>query len=314
MSQPNGFLVILPGQIIEIPQDSYLSWLTLFYALPKELVQKRPAYLSVPRNIHVLLKDKKCRDLIQNDAFLELVWDCYAWGIWQFLQVPYEKGGYHDIPGDWQDYSGDFPLWRLSYDIIRYFRMKFEGPMEWSFQNLFMMSEEEEVPWLSYRHFNNLLGNLTDMIVEEQKLQPVIDAAWKNRQPEDYNGRNTQQRDFERSWNHSRTAKHLSLEQISEEGITINGDDLYDIPDPSAEFETKLISEERMEKFKATLNEKQRQTLELYAAGLTQQMIADRLGDKTTGAVSKRVQKIAALYSEFIEREYGEFLNKHVKE
>lgn len=30
---PSGFIVILPKTIIEIPQDSNLSWLTLFYAL-----------------------------------------------------------------------------------------------------------------------------------------------------------------------------------------------------------------------------------------------------------------------------------------
>lgn len=30
---PKGFLVVLPGEIIEIPQDSDKSWLTLFYSL-----------------------------------------------------------------------------------------------------------------------------------------------------------------------------------------------------------------------------------------------------------------------------------------
>ena len=28
---PKGFLVVLPGEIIEIPQDDDKSWLTLFY-------------------------------------------------------------------------------------------------------------------------------------------------------------------------------------------------------------------------------------------------------------------------------------------
>ena len=28
---PKGFLVVLPGEIIEIPQDNDKSWLTLFY-------------------------------------------------------------------------------------------------------------------------------------------------------------------------------------------------------------------------------------------------------------------------------------------
>ena len=37
---PKGFIVVLPGEIIEIPQDSDKSWLTLFYSLPKELAEK----------------------------------------------------------------------------------------------------------------------------------------------------------------------------------------------------------------------------------------------------------------------------------
>ena len=41
---PKGFLVALPGEIIEIPQDSDKSWLTLLYSLPRELAEKwKPA-------------------------------------------------------------------------------------------------------------------------------------------------------------------------------------------------------------------------------------------------------------------------------
>ena len=32
---PNAFIVVLPGEIIEIPQNSDKSWLTLFYSLPR---------------------------------------------------------------------------------------------------------------------------------------------------------------------------------------------------------------------------------------------------------------------------------------
>lgn len=31
---PEGYLVVLPHMIIEIPQSTNLSWLPLFYALP----------------------------------------------------------------------------------------------------------------------------------------------------------------------------------------------------------------------------------------------------------------------------------------
>ena len=42
---PKGFLAVLPSKIIEIPQDSDKSWLTLFYSLPRELAEKwKPAY------------------------------------------------------------------------------------------------------------------------------------------------------------------------------------------------------------------------------------------------------------------------------
>ena len=41
MKESNGFLVVLPEQIIENPQNSNLSWLRMFYALPKELAARR---------------------------------------------------------------------------------------------------------------------------------------------------------------------------------------------------------------------------------------------------------------------------------
>jgi len=103
------FIVLLPGEIIRIPQDSNLAWMTMFYALPRELVEKRPAYLELPRNITQLLASEKHMKLIGEDAFLELVWDCYAWAIWQAIQVPDGKGGYKEVPGSWQTIPAIFP-------------------------------------------------------------------------------------------------------------------------------------------------------------------------------------------------------------
>lgn len=74
----SSIIVILPKTLIEIPIDSNLSWLTLFYAMPKELVEKRPAYLELPRNIYRILESEKYMEMIKSDAFVELVWDCYA--------------------------------------------------------------------------------------------------------------------------------------------------------------------------------------------------------------------------------------------
>lgn len=285
----------------------------MFYALPRELVEKRPAYLELPRNVRQVLNNEKYRALLQNDAFLELVWDCYAWSAWQFFQVPAKKGQYQDIPGDWQNYSGNFPLWRMSYLILPYFRLKYETEMEWSFQNLFMMDIDDELPWLTYQQFSNLIGNLTDMVVREQNWQPIFDDVWKHRQPEDYECGNSQNRDFNRSWTHSRTIPTMSLEEIQEAGISVNGEALYDIPDPEAEFETKELDKMKMEDFKKRLSDTDLKILELRAQGLTQQQIAKEVGYKVPSAVSKRIEKISEQFDEFAGKEYDEFLDKHVQ-
>ena len=309
---PSGFIVVLADGIMTIPQDSPLSWMTLFYALPRELVEKRPTYLSLPRNITKLLDDENARKLIEDDAFLELVWDSYAWAAWQFFQIPHKDGTYHDIPGEWSNYSGDFPLWRMSYDIIRHFRKKFETEMDWSFQRLFTMPEDTDVPWLDWQQFSNLIGNLTDMIVAEEKWQPIIDEIWNTRQVEDYNSsQNTRKRDFQRSWDHSRTAKHLSLEELAETGAALDDETLFEIAEPRAEFEENILSQGAVDAFYATLTEEDRAILQMRVDGYTLQQIADKLGFKTTGAISKRIVKLGAKYEEFVRSQYDSFLSEH---
>ena len=310
---PYSFIVVLPQTIIEIPQSSNLSWLTLFYALPKELVEKRAEYLELPRNIHQVLQSEKYTAMIQADSFLELVWDCYAWSAWQFFQIPHQDGTHHDIPGDWSHYSGDFPLWRLSYEIIKHFRKKFENEMEWSFQKLFLMDKDDDLPWLSYKHFGNLVGNLTDMIVAEQNWQPMIDEIWNCRQVNDYSGRNCNKKDFMRSWTHSRTAQHISIEDLMENGTTIDGEQLYEIADPRGEFESKVISEIHIEQFKNKLTEQDARILQMRYDGYSLQEIADVVGFKTAGAVSKHIAKIAGSYEDFVSDQYDKFLDEHTK-
>ena len=311
MRSSNNFIVLLPQTIIEIPMDSHFSWLTLFYILPKELVEKRKAYLNLPRNVHQLLADDAAMTLLQQDAFLELVWDCCAWTAWQAFQVPYKDETHRPIPGDWKNYSGDFPLWRLSYEILKHFRQKFESGIMWSFQTLFLMDCNDELPWLSYQHFFNLLGNLTDMIVTEQNWQPFIDEIWNSRDIADYSGKSSHKRDFQRSWNHDRNHPHHSLEEIAENGVSIDGSLLYDIPNPATEFESKVLDQVRMEEFRTSLPHIDKQILQLRMEGETLQEIARKAGFKTASAVSKHIEKIASRYEDFVADEYSRFLNKH---
>ena len=115
---PKGFLVVLPGEIIEMPQDCDKSWLTLFYSLPRELAEKwKPAY-ELPRCPYEVLRTDKYDRVVCDDMFKLLVWDCYAWCAWQFFQVKGRKGNYRDIPGNWNQCAGYFPLWRLCEYVI----------------------------------------------------------------------------------------------------------------------------------------------------------------------------------------------------
>ena len=75
----SGYLMLNgPDDTLWIPRSSNKSWLTLFYLLPKELVQKQKEYLSLPRCPYEVLRTDKYDELIENDVFLQLVWDCYA--------------------------------------------------------------------------------------------------------------------------------------------------------------------------------------------------------------------------------------------
>lgn len=308
-----GFLVVLPDQMIMIPVDSHFSWLTMFYMLPKELVEKRPEHLKLPRNIRDIADNEENMKIIRDDSFTEFVWSCYAYANWHFFLLPTRDGLYRPFSGNPMQYSGNFPLWRLSYLAQPYMRMKLETDWDYSFQKFFLMEPDEELDWVKLDDFNFMFRTMFDQVVKEQKWQPIIDDSWNHRQPEDFKGTGSQSRDFMRKWTHSRTAQNVSLEQIRESGTVVGNDALYDIPDPSAEFETKVLDKMKMEDFKKRLSDVDLEILELRVQGYTQQEIAKEVGYKVPSAVSKRIEKIAAQFEEFVGKEYGEFLDKHVQ-
>ena len=304
---PKGFLVVLPGEIIEIPQDDDKSWLTLFYSLPVELAGKWKPALTLPRSPYEVLRTDKYDPIIRHDMFKLLVWDCYSWTAWQFFQVKDRRGNYRDIPGDREQYAGHSPLWRLSYAISHYLRMKFEQN-GLSFQSLSNMPPGMEVPWLTYQQFSNLVGNLTDMVIAEQNWQPVIDAMWENRAVEDYDSRgSTVKTNFLRKWHHDRSGKAISLEELME-----SGGEFSQVADPRADFENSVLSQMQIDTFAAEhISDTDKEILKLRMEGYTEQEIADRVGYKTASAVHKRIARIAGAYEDFVLSEYQQYLDRH---
>ena len=304
---PQGFIVVLPGEIIEIPQDDDMSWLTLFYSLPKELVEKYPPAMQIPRCPYEVLREGVCAGIVKGEMMKMLVWDSYSWVAWQFFKVKDRHGNYREIPGSRAHYAGYFPLWRLSYAIIPYIRMKFEQ-YGLGFQNLYYIPRGVEIPWLTYQQFGNLVGNLTDMIIEEQNWQPTIDAAWEMRTPEDYDDKfSTVKNDFMRKWHHNRSAKSISLEEMMED----EDGDIFGVADPAGDFEQTILSEMQIASFaEENLTDTDREILQLRMQGHTEQEIADKVGYKTASAVHKRIAKIASIYEDFVTGEYQKYLDK----
>ena len=97
---PTGFIVVLPGEVIEIPQDSDKSWLTLFYSLPRELAEKwKPAYdlLRCPYEVlrtdkydHIVCDDMRCikKSLIHTTRFYQI----------RYTMLPCSSNGIHGEP------------------------------------------------------------------------------------------------------------------------------------------------------------------------------------------------------------------------
>ena len=291
---PKGFILLEPGNIMQILPEDNKSWLTLFYSLPEELVSKRPAYMKLPRCPFDVIRSDNYAELLNTDVFPELVWDCYAWSAWQCFEVPNRVGDYREIPGSFNSYSGDFPLWRLSYVIIPYIREKFEH-IGLSFQSLFNMPKGMEVPFLNYQQFSNLIRSVVPMIIKEQNWQPMIDTIWATRDEMDYDFRSSLvKKEFMRKWSHSRTdvGAMLSLDQLM--------DDAPDsITSARDTFEAEIIERQAFEAFTATLSERDRKILELKAFGMKQEEITEKVGYTTHGAVSKRIHIISEKYREY---------------
>ena len=275
-----------------IPNTSYLRWLPLFYSIPREQVALDKELLLIPRNMKLMLKDPEHAGLVVEDRFLLLVMDVYSSAIWRFLKVPDGKGGYKPIPGTWNMYSGNFPMWRMAYMIAASFVKLFEDILGLNLQYLFSMPENQPFPWVPLTLFLATVEKMTEKTVKDMNLQPSIDAVWENRQPEDYQGYNQKRKDFLRTWNHSRNHQHLSFEQMKADGV--------ELADPKKSIEQDVIESQSIEQFKNSLSERDRRILEMRVEGIKLEDIAKAVGYQTASAAKKRIDKIAEEYERFI--------------
>lgn len=162
---------------------------------------------------------------------------------------------------------------------------------EFCFQRLFSMGKDYEVPWLPYENFYDFFGQMTMKIVEEQHWQETFDMLWEHRAHEDYNGSSTKQRDFERSWYHSRSPEsELSLEQMKGDDTELPVNAMCHAAVQS--FEEQLLDEEQIKQFMQTLPDTDRKIILLRMQNDTLAEIAQKLNFANAGSVSKHLAKI----------------------
>ena len=288
---------------VEVCLTTYKSWLPMFYLLPKEYVQKRSVYLSLPCCPYAIWNTNQYDELVNSDAFLEMIWDSYAWAIWKCFLVPDKNGKRKWMPTNINYYFGNFPLWRLAYTIMNHIRKKLEDDQILTFSRLLCLRPGMEFSWCTTAQFDALVCTLTLKIIEERDWQPMIDEIWNNRTLEDFDKRGSQVKlDFMRSWGHSRSRKKtVSIEQLAEEAEE-NGTD-FDIPDTRSEFENSVLSELQIAEFAARFSGRDKKM-----EGHTAQEIAEAVGYQTHSAVLKRIRHIADCYEDFISEEYQKYL------
>lgn len=303
----------IPDSVIVIPRTHPLSWIMMFYALPKEMFENLPEYRQLPRNMRAIQVSEKYMRMINCDDFLIMIWNLYAWMVWHCQRVPAKNGEYRPILGAWGHYSEDFPIWRMTYEIGMHFRKVFEHCSNWKMQRLFDLKKEEEMPWLTLPDFCTIVKSMTKFVIDNMNLQPLIDAVWDHRAEEDCAGENYACRDFMRSWTHSRTSSSVSIDEIIESGAQVDGQVIFDLPDPRATFEDHVVSTVKIDQFKERLTEKDRIILQMRHDDRTLQEIADAVGYKSPSAVQKRIKKIAAEYNDFVSTEFSDFLATHIK-
>ena len=88
-----SFITKEPGNKLRISKSAYKAWLPMFYCIPREIVQQRPIYLQLPRCPYEILRTDKYDKIVNDDAFLETIWDAYALCIWQYLPIPDKDEG-----------------------------------------------------------------------------------------------------------------------------------------------------------------------------------------------------------------------------
>jgi len=198
----------------------------------------------------------------------------------------------------WKEhYTGDFPVWKLSYSLHLWSKL-LEEETGWGLQMLFATPSTESIPFIDAAFATEIMCRVVHRAIVEQGWQPILDVIKEMPCDEDFERVRSRVRiDFLRKWYHTRAekVKTVSLEQCLED----SRHDIFVVEGENAHFVTDIISDDYIERFKERLSERDLNILELRVEGHIYEEIAQIIGYKNHSGIIKRIRAIAAEYEDY---------------
>lgn len=264
-----------------------IRYLPLVYFLPQELIAKCPTLASVPRNLSELSSSESILELIGTESFEREIMDATA-----ALAFPH-----FGFSGWKEDYTGDFPVWKLSYAMPLWLK-GVEQVCGWGWNAMLHIPLNTEVPFFSTEYITFVYKRVVQHTIIEQGWQPLLNLVREMPCHEDFEQRNTHAHiDFMRKWYHTRAKKVriFSLEAALEDGDA----GLYSALDTAQDVEEIVITQDYIQRFLKRLSDRDRIILQLRIDGYTHTQIAERLGYANHSAIIKRMQKIQRMFKSY---------------
>lgn len=274
--------------VYQFPYDTNLRYLPLVYLLSPDLLAGCSTLRKLPRSMGGLNASPEWAEVIQSDAFLKEIMDAAA-----SLAFPH-----FGFSGWKEHYTGYSPVWRLSYSLPLWAK-GVERVMGWGLQAMFRLPPDFEIPFFDPEYVRALFEAVVGQAIDEQGWRPMLEVVREMPCDEDFEPWDTNARkDFLRKWYHTRSKKvqTVSLEELMESD---ENDSIFYLPDPSQNVEDYVIAKDFVERFIATLPERDRQIVQLRQDGYTYVEIADALGYGNHSGVIKRIEVVKKKYRDY---------------
>ena len=274
------------------------EYIPAYLMLPVELVAMAPKHIMLlPRTARALLNDPQAIRVIEDKSFRKFIMQAYGALVWTHM----------GLKDDSECYCPDEPAYRLAFNPGFWIQameecMGMADPHTWAEQ------AEPDTPFtfVPLEFLDTALSYIVPDVMETHNMRAAIDTAREYRCFEDFSKLKTRRKeDFFRKWYHTRT-KHpqISLEQFQEDYKEKTDVDL-EFEDPTVHIDASVTGKVQVEQFVATLDEKDRQILQLRMEGRTLEEIAEELGYQNHSGVLKRIRKIGRAYESFAGVDFG---------